>query len=306
MRLTKRTIIGSIGALGLLLIGRTAAAQCSAWTCNGASNIYTTTAHVGVGTSTPQDNMEVATGAGGRLRISSDDANHNGNGGVHLFIGNISQWSVASYTVGGPDIPINYFQIYDQPNGKNALLMQHGSNSLATFGGDVRPSSDNAYKSGGSSNRWTAVYAVNGTIQTSDARQKKDIAELKYGLKQVLKLRPVTFRWKTGPDKDTHLGLLAQDVEKVIPEVVKHGEAPSDALGMNYAELVPVLVASVQAQQKIIDEQQERISRLEHRSGIASNSSSSGIIGASLGIAALPAFGLVFAFRRRRRVSANG
>ncbi len=302
MRFINASVCGAIAVMAILASARTASAQCSAWTCNGSSIISTTTPHVGVGTSNPSDAMEVATGAAGRLRISSDDASHNGNGGVLMVIGGVSQWSVSSYTTGGPDTPQNFFQIYDQPNNRNALLMKHGSNSFAQFGGDVVPNTDTAYNSGGPSNRWNKVFALNGVITGSDARQKKDIADLKYGLQQILKLRPVTYRWKVGPDKDTHVGLLAQEVEKVIPEIVKHGPTPSDPLGMNYSELVPVLIASAQAQQKIINDQQERIARLERRAGVATTVPPFGAVGAGVSVAALPLVGAVVVFRRRRRI----
>ena len=54
------------------------------------------------------------------------------------------------------------------------------------------PGQDNAYSLGNSTNRWTAAWAVNGTIQTSDARLKKNIRPLRYGLNEIMQLRPVS------------------------------------------------------------------------------------------------------------------
>src|SRR5262249_37607223 len=136
--------------------------------------------------------------------------------------------------------------------------------SYSKFGGDVIPSRDNAYKLGGDVWRWSQVWATNGILQTSDLRMKKDVCDLRYGLGEILKLRPVSFRWKTGPDTErTHLGLVAQEVEKVLPELVVHGDSPADPLGMDYAGLIPVLVKAVQAQQREIEEQDARVARLE-------------------------------------------
>lgn len=59
----------------------------------------------------------------------------------------------------------------------------------------------------------------------SDQRIKRDITEVKIGLAEILKLRPVTFAYngKAGMIEDgrTHYGLIAQDVQKVIPDVVE-------------------------------------------------------------------------------------
>ena len=54
---------------------------------------------------------------------------------------------------------------------------------------------------------------------TSDRNLKKDIAPLSGGGDLIDKLMPVTFRWKKGDDRPV-IGLIAQDVEKVLPDVI--------------------------------------------------------------------------------------
>ena len=135
-------------------------------------------------------------------------------------------------------------------NGGNLKLFSSnnidgGVTERYSFGTSIfRPSADDAYQLGASSQRWTRVYAVNGTIQTSDVRMKKDIRPISYGLSAIEKMRPVSFNWKGSKDQASHLGLIAQEVQKIIPEVVDDGD-PS-CLGMNYAELVPVLIRAIQ------------------------------------------------------------
>jgi hypothetical protein len=131
--------------------------------------------------------------------------------------------------------------------------------------GDVRPDTDNTYNLGDSNYRWEAVYAANGTIQTSDIRWKENITELPYGLEQVKQLQPVAFTWKDGSPQDVHYGLVAQEVAEVLPEVVEAGDDPQGTLGMNYSELVPVLIRAMQEQQVEIDTQAEQIASLEAR-----------------------------------------
>ncbi|MBK8561951.1 MAG: tail fiber domain-containing protein [Saprospiraceae bacterium] len=124
---------------------------------------------------------------------------------------------------------------------------------------------DGSDNCGASGRRWASVYAANGTINTSDARDKSNILGLKYGLEQIMKLRPVSFTWKDHKIQDTKLGLLAQEVQEIIPEVVvdhetkrdeKTGElkqVPANRLGIYYSDLIPVLIKGMQEQQAEIE-----------------------------------------------------
>jgi hypothetical protein len=171
----------------------------------------------------------------------------------------------------------------------------------ARFDGNVAPGTDSAYNLGSGSRRWSTVFAMNGMINTSDRRMKKDVRDLPYGLRAVRELHPVTFKWKSGADVTEHLGLIAQDVEKVIPNVVAHGEKADDTLGLNYAELVPVLINAVQEQQKIIDRQEARLDTLERgRGSVLSNLVPSGLGGLALGLVPL---GLIASRRKRQEGS---
>ena len=134
------------------------------------------------------------------------------------------------------------------------------------FTSNIVPEVDDNRSLGILTRRWTSVYATNGTINTSDIREKNNIKDLEYGLDELLQLRPVSFSWINRPESGTKLGLIAQEVEAIMPEVVVNlqrtpglavdGEADSDRLGMYYSDLIPVLI-------KAIQEQQERINLLE-------------------------------------------
>ncbi|MEL6134739.1 MAG: tail fiber domain-containing protein, partial [Bacteroidota bacterium] len=117
--------------------------------------------------------------------------------------------------------------------------------------------------------RWDEVFCrlVN---ESSDRRLKSDIRNLDYGLQDVMSLRPVSYSWKGAADKGTHLGLIAQEVQKIMPEVVYDpatdvqldedgNELPVDEdamLGIYYTNLIPVLINAIQEQQAIIEELQ--------------------------------------------------
>ena len=130
--------------------------------------------------------------------------------------------------------------------------------------GIVAPSADNTYTLGKNGARWSAVWSANGVIQTSDERLKTNILPLEYGLKEVIELNPVRYNWKEDPNDHPKIGLLAQEVKKLIPEVVA-GDENKEMLGMNYAELVPVLVNAVKDQQVQIDAIQNRIKILAEK-----------------------------------------
>ena len=130
--------------------------------------------------------------------------------------------------------------------------------------GNVAPSADALYSCGKTALRWSAVYALNGTIQTSDLRLKTNIEPITYGLNEVMQMRPVRYNWKMTPNSDSKIGLIAQEVRKIIPEVVV-GDESKENLGMNYAELVPVLVKAIQEQQAEIEQIENNIKALKSR-----------------------------------------
>ncbi|WNJ19473.1 tail fiber domain-containing protein [Pontibacter sp. G13] len=139
-----------------------------------------------------------------------------------------------------------------------------GSNS------NIVPIGSGIFDLGSSTHRWGTVYATNGTINTSDARDKMGIQPLSYGLDAIAQLNPVSFQWKEGHDRSVKLGLLAQDLQQVIPEVVVDTEIrqnedgsieeiPAERLGVFYSDLIPVLIKGVQEQQELIDTQAQQI-----------------------------------------------
>ena len=129
-------------------------------------------------------------------------------------------------------------------------------------GGVLSPSSDNSYTMGKSTSRWSAVYATNGTIQTSDARLKTNIRPLEYGWRQLSAMQPVQYAWKDKPGGAAKIGLIAQKVRVLVPEVVS-GDESRGHLGMNYPELIPVLVQTLKQQQRQLDDLKQQLAGLE-------------------------------------------
>ncbi|HZV71097.1 MAG TPA: tail fiber domain-containing protein [Saprospiraceae bacterium] len=203
---------------------------------------------------------------------------------------------VLKYTsTGGGWLPQNLAQTYWQPNGNEIYFSQNvgigvtnPESRLHVEGGSIQiedqtmkkdlstsiafssfliPQIDDTKALGTSTRRWTAVYASDGTINTSDVREKKNITPIQYGLEEILKLRPVTYEWKSRNDGKTKLGLIAQELETVIPEVVAkpstEDPAGSDRLGVYYSDLIPVLIKAIQEQEEKIRLLQEEIALLK-------------------------------------------
>jgi hypothetical protein len=99
----------------------------------------------------------------------------------------------------------------------------------------------------------------------SDARLKENIVPLSHGLPELLRLRPVTWQWKDPTKTEPTVGLIAQDVEPVLPELILQNSDNKGALGLNYIGLIPVLIKGMQEQQEQIEAQQEQNRKLEER-----------------------------------------
>ena len=78
-----------------------------------------------------------------------------------------------------------------------------------------------------------------------------------------MKLNGVNFKWtpQHGIDDKQHVGVIAQEVEAVLPEAVVTGE--DGYKSVSYNELTPLLIEAIKEQQQTIEKQQQRIEKLE-------------------------------------------
>lgn len=109
------------------------------------------------------------------------------------------------------------------------------------------------------------VEGEHGSYHTaSDRRLKKEIVTINNGLEKVLKLRGVNYRWKNGDDKGSlQMGLIAQEVEKVVPEVVHIGDDQDKLMAVEYQYLAGLFVEAIKDQQKIIQKQAKDIKTMK-------------------------------------------
>jgi len=111
-------------------------------------------------------------------------------------------------------------------------------------------------------NSGTGNLSVAGTVTAnSDKRIKKNIVTIESALDKVLKLRGVTYQRTDIEDDKVLMGVVAQEVEEIIPEVVSLGDPddPDSIKSVSYGNMVGVLIEAIKEQQLQIDELKKQI-----------------------------------------------
>jgi hypothetical protein len=90
------------------------------------------------------------------------------------------------------------------------------------------------------------------TTSSSDARLKTNIEVIPNALQKVMGLRGVTYNWRDGRDTTRVLGMIAQEMLKVAPELVFQNN--NGYYGIHYAETTGLLVEAIKEQQKVIEQ----------------------------------------------------
>ena len=166
----------------------------------------------------------------------------------------------------------------------------------SSFNSVIKPGVDNTYACGESGARWSAIWAANGTIQTSDVRDKTDIEPVSHGIEFIRKLNPVTYKWKIGsnqvikdkdggpiPDKNgnpqtvavpgqrTHWGFAAQEVKEVVDElgldfggwVLTDVDNPDSQQALRYDQFIAPLTKALQEAIAKIETLEAKVATLE-------------------------------------------
>lgn len=163
----------------------------------------------------------------------------------------------------------------------------YGVGTGATGAGDYGIFAENLNSSG-----WAGYFqgdvTVTGTFSNPSDRQFKDkIKPLPTALNAILKLEPKSYIFKPelaeiwGFPKDYQVGLIAQEVEEVLPNLVLNDSHtprnlekeidvteiadPTKYKSINYIGLIPYLIKSIQEQNEIIQQKDEKITNLENQ-----------------------------------------
>lgn len=220
---------------------------------------------------------------------NSDAASSSAHYGVYNY--NYAYTAATSYGI------YNYvYQPSDNANTRYGIYTGVSTNGTGTHYGIYSFASGSGNYAGYFSGD---VHVAGNLTWTSDARKKTNIANVSNALSLVSQLQPKTYDFLTeetsGLPEGKQYGLLAQDVEKILPELVKTikapkalesnptakltdeeilagkiAETPQDAAGeleemksVNYVALIPILVQAVKDQQAAIEAQNLKIQAQE-------------------------------------------
>jgi hypothetical protein len=178
---------------------------------------------VGIGLSNPATALNIA--SGGELRLN--DLNNTRYGKMaHSAGGNFHL-----DTIGGGIMYLNYY-------GGNGVYVGNGSSTYGPIA--------------------ASAFNVNSSREV-----KEDVRPADYGLGEVLKLNAVKFRYKADRNGPGQIGLVAEEVKAVVPEVVSDmDDAGKKTLGIDYGKLAVVLIEAVKTQQREIEESRREIREL--------------------------------------------
>jgi len=218
-------------------------------TSNGGSAIAFGTAN---SNTTATERMRITSGGDVCVNITSPSYTDTGRGTITIG-GATSKSAILGMNIGG--VPRSYFY----------------SNNTDTY-------IDNASGTGD-------VVILNGTggvkltrnatsfVSNSDERLKNINSTIENAVDKLLTLRTVNFSWKSDETNTENLGLIAQDIETVFPQIVsksklalKIDEEQTDQteyLGVRYTELIPVLVKAIQELKAQNDDLQSQINELK-------------------------------------------
>ncbi|APV50527.1 hypothetical protein BWI17_13000 [Betaproteobacteria bacterium GR16-43] len=239
-------------------------------------NNTTGTENTALGESTLVANIDgrqnVAAGYLAMLHNTSGDENvgigfqailNNTTGNSNIGIG----WGVLnSNTTGSSNIAIGRTAGIQLTTGNSNIDI--GNQGVAGEGNTIRIGDGNqnrAFIAGirgittGSANAIPVMIDANGQLGTlsSSARFKEDVADMGDASDALMQLRPITFHYRADQDpagRTLQYGLVAEEVEKVLPGLVAHS-ADGQVETVMYHFLPPMLLNQVQKQQRTIDAQ---------------------------------------------------
>jgi hypothetical protein len=89
---------------------------------------------------------------------------------------------------------------------------------------------------------FTNITSTNAVVVDSDSTLKQNIIPITNATEKVLAINPVEYTWKSDSLNKVHYGVIAQEINEVLPNIViSNGET----LGVAYGEIIPYLIAAI-------------------------------------------------------------
>jgi hypothetical protein len=204
-----------------------------------------------VGVSALQFNQPTSTTTGTfNTALGAGALNQNTIGANNIAMGAISGFNL---TTGNYNIDIGNQGVAGEGN----TIRIGDSNQTRAFVAGIRGTTT------GAGDAIPVVVDSNGQLGTvsSSIRFKTDVGDVDDAAKRLLELRPVTFRYKDQSDGRRHFGLIAEEVDEVLPELVVR-DASGRPETVAYHELPALLLDELKKQQAVIRSQQAQIDEL--------------------------------------------
>jgi hypothetical protein len=217
--------------------------------------------NVGIGNSAPNSTLTVGNAAGtipGEITLNPTAATNEG-GQLNFkrsLNGSTVDWSIDQYGTSASDARL---RIFNKSELNGLVIKENGFIGMGNNAPTVRL-------------QVTGDIIANSIAGSSDARFKTNIAPIANPLQKVLALRGVNFNWNTSefPQKmfseKRTLGFIAQEVEKVLPEIVQTENTTEGYKSVQYDKVVALLVEAMKEQQKQINQLRKQVKQLKRRS----------------------------------------
>jgi hypothetical protein len=249
--------------------------------------------NIGIGNTNPQLKLDIRAGSLGIYH------NTTGTNGAQIYLGD-SNFQGGSYATSAPGIGAVYsslsgvasdlgFYVYTGVEASRTERMRITSGGIFCFGtATTSQTSLFTAKAAATSTTWSfgpntfnsadifriETYATTGVYLTagntswtanSDERLKNITVNISNAVDALNTLRTVKYSWKKDDTNKIHLGLIAQDVIKVLPEIVDINDDEDKTLGVKYTEMIPVLVKAIQELKSQNDDLQAQITELKNK-----------------------------------------
>jgi len=206
--------------------------------------------NIGVGTNIPSGRLDVQSNFSGggptvvmeNVDPTGDDALDFHSGGA--FVGNLGMITTEQ--------PTRFFILHNSDIPSMPLTLAENGGNVGI--GTSNPSNILTIKQG------AGDAIADGWITYSSKRWKTEIQPLEGALDKVERLRGVSFQWTSNGKHD--IGLIAEEVATVVPEVVAFNTNGNDAKGIDYSRLTTLLIEAVKEQQAEITDLRSQLEKV--------------------------------------------
>ncbi|NVK03656.1 MAG: tail fiber domain-containing protein [Flavobacteriia bacterium] len=265
---------------------------------NPTAFVITDDGKLGLGTTDPKGDFSLEGATTVNFDLVTQSTNNSIRAQMRMFSGG-QQGGVNSYgynfAVGG-----DRFTIRDINQKADRLIL----NGDGRFGFGTAPVAAFRAKFNGDIQA-TGNVQSGGTVLTSDSRLKSNVQELTNALGIIENLSPVSYikaSIDTGSESRSEFGFLAQDVQKVLPQLVYGVESDTTYLSLDYNSFIAILTKASQEQSSLIKNQQTEIELLKERLDRLEEDEvqTAGVLGATVTEILLGVLLVVLVFRARR------